>query len=83
MKAFEYLSTAHRLNLRQTQLGLFFTRFNFTVAYHPRSENKKADVLSWIYPSNKESGNSSIHPLSILLNSIHVSVGADAYHSSH
>ncbi|KAK3539771.1 hypothetical protein QTP70_013205 [Hemibagrus guttatus] len=42
----EYLCGAKRLNPRQARWALFFTWFLFTVTYHPRSKNSKADALS-------------------------------------
>ncbi|KAK3569467.1 hypothetical protein QTP86_031438 [Hemibagrus guttatus] len=42
----EYLQGAKRLNPRQTRWAMFFTRFVFTVTYHPGSKNGKADALS-------------------------------------
>ncbi|KAK3575593.1 hypothetical protein QTP86_031138 [Hemibagrus guttatus] len=42
----EYLRGAKRLNPRQARWALFFTRFQFTVSYRPRSKNGKADALS-------------------------------------
>ncbi|KAK3570234.1 hypothetical protein QTP86_017146 [Hemibagrus guttatus] len=41
----EYLR-AKRLNPRQSQWAIFFTRFVFTVTYLPGSKNGKADALS-------------------------------------
>ncbi|KAK3520141.1 hypothetical protein QTP70_015606 [Hemibagrus guttatus] len=42
----EYLRGAKCLNPRQARWALFFTRFQFTVTYHPGSKNGKADALS-------------------------------------
>ncbi|KAK3524830.1 hypothetical protein QTP86_007576 [Hemibagrus guttatus] len=42
----EYLRGAKRLNPRQACWALFFTRFQFSVTYHPGSKNRKADALS-------------------------------------
>ncbi|KAK3507774.1 hypothetical protein QTP70_000292 [Hemibagrus guttatus] len=42
----EYLHGTKRLNPRQARWVLFFTRFQFTVTYHPGSKNGKADALS-------------------------------------
>ncbi|KAK3558162.1 hypothetical protein QTP86_011857, partial [Hemibagrus guttatus] len=42
----EYLHGVKRLNPRQARWVLFFTRFQFTVSYHPGSKNGKADALS-------------------------------------
>ncbi|KAK3571604.1 hypothetical protein QTP86_015339, partial [Hemibagrus guttatus] len=40
------LTPEERLNLRQAQWVLFFTKFQFTVAYHPGTKNGKVDALS-------------------------------------
>ncbi|KAK3556339.1 hypothetical protein QTP70_007098 [Hemibagrus guttatus] len=45
-KNLEYLRATKRLNPRQARWALFFTRFNFTISYRPRSKNTKADALS-------------------------------------
>lgn len=45
----EYLKEAKRLNSRQAQWALFFTRFNFLVSYRPRSKIERADALSRQY----------------------------------
>lgn len=41
-KNLEYLRTAKRLNSRQARWAMFFTRFNFTISYHPGLR-----MLSW------------------------------------
>ena len=41
-----YLQSAKRLSPRQSRWALFFTRFDFTIAYKPGSENVRADALS-------------------------------------
>ncbi len=51
-KNLEYLRTAKRLNPRQARWSLFFTRFQFTVTYHPGSKNTKADAMSRQYDSD-------------------------------
>lgn len=48
-KNLKYLHTAKRLNPWQACWALFFTRFNFTISYHPVSKNTKADALSRLY----------------------------------
>ena len=45
-KNLEYLQTAKRLNSRQARWSLFFSRFNFHLAYRPGSKNVKLDALS-------------------------------------
>ncbi|KAK3575262.1 hypothetical protein QTP86_023383 [Hemibagrus guttatus] len=52
----EYLRGAKRLNPRQARWALFFTRFLFTVSYHPGSKNGKADALSRQFEATNESG---------------------------
>lgn len=51
-KNLQYICTAKRLNPRQAQWSLFFTRFNFTLSYRPGSKDGKADALSRM--DNKE-----------------------------
>lgn len=51
-KNLEYLKTAKRFNSRQSWWALFFTRFQFILAYHPGSRNTKADTLSCQYPNS-------------------------------
>ncbi|KAK3557853.1 hypothetical protein QTP86_003254 [Hemibagrus guttatus] len=50
----EYLRAAKRLNPRQARWALFFTRFQFTVTYHPGSKNGKADALSRGFETTSE-----------------------------
>lgn len=45
-KNLEYIKTAKRLNSRQVRWALFFTRFNFTLSYHPGAKSSKPDALS-------------------------------------
>ncbi|KAK3572485.1 hypothetical protein QTP86_033914 [Hemibagrus guttatus] len=68
-KNLEYLRDAKRLNPRQARWALFFTRFNFTISYHPGSKNAKADALSHIH-SPEESTND---PEPIIPNKLFVS----------
>ncbi len=42
-KNLQYLWEAKRLNPRQARWALFFTRFDFTITYHPGNHNCKAD----------------------------------------
>ena len=58
----EYLHTAKRLNSRQARWALFFSRFDFHVAYRPGSKNVKPDALSHYF----ESPHSSEPPETIL-----------------
>ncbi|KAK3540671.1 hypothetical protein QTP70_034527 [Hemibagrus guttatus] len=48
-KNLEYLRAAKRLNPRQARWALFFTRFDFTISYRPRSKNTRADALSRMF----------------------------------
>ncbi len=48
-KNLQYLREAKRLNPRQARWALFFTRFNFTITYHPGNRNCKADALSRLH----------------------------------
>ncbi|KAK3547998.1 hypothetical protein QTP70_001662 [Hemibagrus guttatus] len=50
----EYLHSAKRLNPRQARWVLFFTRFEFSVTYHPGSKNSKADALSRQFEAQSE-----------------------------
>ncbi|KAK3524953.1 hypothetical protein QTP86_011740 [Hemibagrus guttatus] len=52
----EYLRGAKRLNPRQARWAIFFTRFMFTVTYHPGSKNGKADALSRQFEMVNEPG---------------------------
>ncbi|KAK3509407.1 hypothetical protein QTP70_033974, partial [Hemibagrus guttatus] len=52
----EYLRGAKRLNPRQARWAIFFTRFMFTVMYHPGSKNGKADALSRQFETANEPG---------------------------
>ncbi len=52
-KNLQYLRDAKRLNPRQARWALFFTRFNFTISYHPGPKTVKADVLSRISCSSE------------------------------
>lgn len=53
-KNLKYLQTAKHLNPRQARWALFFTRFQFTISYHPGSKNTKADALSRTHTSEQE-----------------------------
>ena len=63
-KNLEYIKTAKRLNSRQARWSLFFTRFNFHLAYRPGSRNMKPDALSQLFvgEENKTTGSESILP---------------------
>ncbi|KAK3510712.1 hypothetical protein QTP70_015989, partial [Hemibagrus guttatus] len=68
----EYLRGAKRLNPRQAQWALFFTRFVFTVTYRPGSENGKADALSRQFESANDPGKPElILPATALLAPVH------------
>ena len=51
-KNLEYLHTAKRLNSRQARWALFFSRFDFHLAYRPGSKNVKPDALSRYFEGN-------------------------------
>ncbi|KAL2080706.1 hypothetical protein ACEWY4_024499 [Coilia grayii] len=66
---FHRLSTAERnydvgdLNPRQARWSLFFSRFHFSLSYHPGSKNGKPDALSRVFsPSEEVSTPSTILP---------------------
>lgn len=46
-KNLEYIRVVKRLNSRQARWALFFTRFDFSLSYHPGSCDVKPDALSW------------------------------------
>ena len=50
-KNLEYQHTAERLNSRQARWALFFSRFDFHLAYRPGSQNVKPDALSRYFES--------------------------------
>ncbi|KAK3534988.1 hypothetical protein QTP70_001943 [Hemibagrus guttatus] len=54
-KNLEYLRAAKKLNPRQDRWALFFTRFHFTISYHPGPKNVKADALSWLHGQEEPS----------------------------
>lgn len=45
-KNLEYIRSVKRLNPRKARWAMFFTRFDFSVTYHPSSKNVKADALT-------------------------------------
>ena len=51
-KNLEYLQTAKRLNSRQARWALFFSCFDFHLAYRPGSKNVKPDALSRSFESD-------------------------------
>ncbi|KAL0165649.1 hypothetical protein M9458_037493 [Cirrhinus mrigala] len=53
-KNLQYLRTAKRMNSRQAQWALFFTRFNFTITYRPGEKNVPADALSRLHAPPEE-----------------------------
>ncbi|KAK3551711.1 hypothetical protein QTP70_022574, partial [Hemibagrus guttatus] len=54
-KDLEYLWAVKRLNPHQARWALFFTRFHFTISYHPGLKNIKADALSRIHSRDETS----------------------------
>ncbi|KAK3571107.1 hypothetical protein QTP86_001815 [Hemibagrus guttatus] len=68
-KNLEYLRAAKRLNPRQTRWALFFTRFHFTISYHPGSKIVKADALSRLHSRDE----TCEEPESILLEKLFAS----------
>ena len=48
-KNLEYLHSAKRLNSRQARWALFFSRFDFHLAYRPGTKNVKPDALSRMF----------------------------------
>ncbi len=67
-KNLQYLREAKRLNPRQARWGLFFTRFNCKITYHPGPKNIKADALSRLHtPEEVEDPPNSIIPESMFV----------------
>ncbi|KAK3507868.1 hypothetical protein QTP70_002197 [Hemibagrus guttatus] len=54
-KNLEYLQAVKRLNPRQARCALFFTKFQFTISYHPGSKNVKPDALSQLHDRDEPS----------------------------
>ncbi|KAK3575086.1 hypothetical protein QTP86_019735 [Hemibagrus guttatus] len=68
----EYLRGAKRLNPRQSQWAIFFTRFVFTVTYRPGSKNGKADALSRQFEMANDHGKPElILPTTAILAPVH------------
>ena len=63
-KNLEYLQTAKRLNSRQARWALFFSRFNFHLAYRPGAKNVKPDGLSRYFegPTKDNEPNTILRP---------------------
>ena len=63
-----YIQSAKRLNSRQARWALFFGRFNFSLTYHPGSQNVKPDALSHLYsPGNPGTDPKTILPPTCLI----------------
>ncbi|KAL0147889.1 hypothetical protein M9458_056810 [Cirrhinus mrigala] len=74
----EYLRETKRLNPRQARWALFFTRFNFTISYHPGTKNTKADALSRLHaPSELPDKPESILPPELIVSPIQWSLDED------
>ncbi len=69
-KNLQYLRDARRLNPRQARWALFFTRFLFSITYHPGSQNPKADALSRIHALDQPSEPEPILPLALIVSPI-------------
>ncbi|KAK3528035.1 hypothetical protein QTP86_015842, partial [Hemibagrus guttatus] len=61
-KNLEYLRATKKLNPRQARWALFFTRFDFTILYWPRSKNHPS-----VFPSTEPGDGAAEPPLSLLL----------------
>ncbi|XP_070301922.1 EGF domain-specific O-linked N-acetylglucosamine transferase-like [Salvelinus sp. IW2-2015] len=71
------------MNPRQAQVGLFFTRFDFTLSYKPGSQNVKADALSRLYDTEERSSDPTpIIPASRLVAPVVWEVDADIERAS-
>ena len=74
-KNLEYLQTAKRLNSCQALWVLFFSRFNFHLAYRPGSKNVKPDALSHYFESsNKETKPDTILRPEVFINAIEMEI---------
>ncbi|KAL0195116.1 hypothetical protein M9458_008688, partial [Cirrhinus mrigala] len=69
-KHLQYLREAKRLNPRQAQWALFFTRFNFQITYRPGSKNVPADALSRQFSPDHPAEPESILPSNLILSPI-------------
>ncbi|XP_048059303.1 uncharacterized protein LOC125275953 [Megalobrama amblycephala] len=70
-KNLEYLRAAKRLNPCQACWAMFFSRFDFSISYHPGSKNIKADALSHLHaPDEKNEEPETILPESIFVSPI-------------
>ncbi|KAK3544936.1 hypothetical protein QTP86_029223 [Hemibagrus guttatus] len=69
----EYFRSAERLNPRQARWALFFTRFEFSVTYHPGTKNSKADALSRQFEAQSEPSQPDlILPAATILSKVYV-----------
>ena len=74
-KNLEYLQTAKRLNSRQARWALFFSRFDFHLAYRPCSNKVKPDALSRYFenPVRTESPETILRP-EVFVNAIEMDI---------
>ena len=74
-KNLEYLHSAKRLNSRQARWALFFSRFDFHLAYRPGSKNAKSDALSQVFePEDRVEAPESILRPEVFLRAVGVDI---------
>ncbi len=76
-KNLQYLRDAKRLNPRQARWALFFTRFNFTITYHPGNHNCKADPLSRFHSPDSPTDPEPILPPALIVSPIQWKIDED------
>ena len=62
-KNFTYIRNAKRLGPRQARWALFFSRFNFTLTFHPGSKNVCTYALSRLFPTETQPQSSDQHTI--------------------
>ena len=74
-KNLEYLHSAKRLNSRQARWVLFFSRFEFHLAYQPGSKNVKPDALSRVFdPEDRVEAPETILPPEVFMSATGVNI---------
>ncbi len=73
----QYLREANRVNPQQAHWALFFTWFDFTIAYRPGNHNCKADTLSRLHSPETPADPEPILPPPLIVNPIVWSIDKD------
>lgn len=74
-KKLKFLRTAKRLNPRQARWALFFSRFDFSLTYHPGAKNTKPDALSQKFePASKDTCPDTILPPQMVVRAIEMDI---------